>query len=86
MDMQITTRQFKIDGSVTVKAYFYQFKNHIEQLDLVRKNSRGVFDRSLSEVLPAPMARNLIKAAEYLIKDSRAVSVETIDGLTLSRI
>lgn len=83
--MNPTTRLFTIDNSVTVKAYFYQFRTHLEQLDLVRQNSQGVFDKSLTELMPSDKVRNLRSAAEYLIQNPGAESAETIDGLTLSR-
>jgi hypothetical protein len=80
-----TTRTFKIDDSVTVKAYYYQFKNHIECLELVRQNGRGVFDKGLYELLPSDTYKQLLSAAKYLIQDTMAASVTTDCGLTLER-
>ena len=84
--MEQSTRLFKIDNSVTVKAYFYEFKKHLEQLDLVRQNSRGVFDRSVNEVMAPNHVKGLLAAAKTLIMDPKAVSVKTDSGLTLTRV
>lgn len=80
-----STRLFMIDNSVEVMAYFYEYKTHLEQLQLIRKNGRGVYDKNIFEVMDHSAANELTKAAEYLIREPTALSAMTNKGLTLSR-